>query len=737
NNSEVPVLTFSEILPSQNAKQAATSTYEGPAIQVVEEDGKIKFLYENVLYGTKNFSGKVVDKSGNPIAGAVGIIASGYYPWPGKQYTVTTNENGTWEVGPFFDFQFVNNFTFTHPDFVKYNGNISLDFSLVEMDSGNSISGNITDQDGKPLENVEVLVVCSAVQVETSAKTDENGNYFVKALPPGNYSVIPQSHEKAFCGRMVDVDKKDKIADFVLHPARTIKISFVTEDGKPFHDAYVEPYEWKEYSSINSNIFGHMRGWEMEDNGATWKWVNAPCDEEIRFRTGWHYYPALVHFFDDKHVYTPETGGFILTPEVSEYVVKMVASDPLPLQSWETDRHIYLPEKLDLTLVDQNGEPVVGADINAVIGLVNLDSKEFFNEYISTGKKYSGKIQTDSQGKCVLDFSSFKRNQIILFSMDITAGDDFLSAQVNWRETFGHEGKKMRIDNPTNCVPEQWTMTLPRYDRSISGTLVNEEGKGIPDINISLFAPHELRYYGTLTPHEIGQVHFTKTNSEGKWSIPKFYNSKESTHIKYSSPDYIEASDYIQQVGDNEKIPPRVMKKAALVTVRVKDEKGTPVIGAKIFRDSAVGVTNYDRKCPIGDHVVVVDRSAQSSVEIAVIDYRFTPEKFVHEVKSDNDLVEVTLKQGKTLRVRAVDTAGDPVSGVSIEKITWPDYYNKQLGWFYRLYFDYEGVLNWKNAPDVEAEYKFDCGYNHKTEEESYLMRPGDTEYTITVIPKI
>ncbi|MCL2625058.1 MAG: hypothetical protein FWD31_15460, partial [Planctomycetaceae bacterium] len=128
-----------------------------------------------------------------------------------------------------------------------------------------------------------------------------------------------------------------------------------------------------------------------------------------------------------------------------------------------------------------------------------------------------------------------------------------------------------------------------------------------------------------------------------------------------------------------------------------------------------------------------------ASVEIAVMSNRHTPVRVVREIQSDNEIVEVTLKKGKTLRVRAVAPEGHPVTGVGISKLTWPDDHNREPMRFYRIDFGHDGILVWDNAPDIEADYTFDRGgpySNFRTEEKTYRMRPGEKEYTITIVPR-
>lgn len=484
----------------------------------------------------------------------------------------------------------------------------------------------------------------------------------------------------------------------------------------------------------DSYILDYAKGGEMDSDGV-WTWKNAPR-EEVRFRMYWKYYPTFIHFLDDKKVYTPDTEDFgvyghqcgtvLATPEQSEFTVTMVASDPPPPREWEQDRHIYLPEKLDLTLVDPDNKPVAGATVKVMVGLIDLGS--LTTMWNDNGKRYEGTVQTDADGKCVVPFTSFKRNQAILFDMKIDAGEDYVPARALWRESFGLDRQQMPVENPTNHVPRQWTMTMQRCDTTASGTVVDEEGNGLPGVRVTLYATQQIRYYGTLTPGGGGMPVITTTDSEGKWCVPKLYfQGKTPSYAEYSCPGYVSRRS-------NDDPQPHVMKKATSVTVHVKDAfGGTPVSDAWVYLNGTGVASDYGPRAKNGYYDAYLDPAGLKSVEAVVLPRYNTPARVVHEIRSDTELVEVTLKPGKPLRIRVIYPDGSPVSGVGVHlTLTWPE--NKNLRLRNELYFtlDSDGTYIWGNAPDIEADYHFRM--SKRTQEKTYRMRPREEEYTITVL---
>ena len=733
------VLTFAEFAPAYEPRPADRE----PGYEIVEENGRTMIRIGDVSYETKSFSGKVVDADGNPIAGATGTL----YAPPMPSCTITTDENGEWTAGPYPVYTVLYPFRLEHPDFVTFHWNASRDdHSVIKLDRGARISGTITDETGQPLENVDVFIRGSTAQIETTVQTDSKGHYTLHALPLGHsYFVVPKAEGKAFTGEYVTMEREDKVVDLTLQPGRTITIRFVTEDGKPFTDAWAVPFQWKGLTS--SDDFAHLqnyvirdyaKGFEMGEDGV-WTWHDAPLCE-MRFRVGWKYNARLVHFLDDKKVYIPDTGdigafghemgSLLVPPETSEFTVKMIASDPPPLREWERDEHIYMPEKLDYTLVDQHGKPVVGATIKATIGLIDLNN---LNSWDPFRKRYEGTIQTDAAGKCVVDFSSFKQNQIILFSMKIDAGKDYLPVQVFWRDdSLGRMGHgPYDLVKKVNHVPEQWTMVVPCKDTLISGTVVDEQGNPLPGVLVRFFAPLNIDYPGTLTPYPTGPNIPVATDDEGKWSVKYYSMEGYSYRVECSHPGYLKGGSF----GNiTETI---VMKKAGTLTVRVKDENGHPVYGAWVSPESS----SYGDHAKQGEYVANVNYPLGRDVEIVVLTQNHTPVRVVHEMKSDNEVVEVTLMKGKPLRLRAVYPDGKPVTGFTNIHLTltWPEAKGKPLRNGTYFSFDTDGVFVWPNAPDIEADYKIDFGSGYfplRTQEKTYRMRPREEEYVITVLPR-
>lgn len=722
------VLRFSK---SAVPKAAPPMDAAKPGYEIVEQNGREMIRMDGVLHETRPFSGRVVDTDGNPVVGATGTISAENR----VAYSVTTDENGAWSAGPFPVYLPHPGVTFEHPDFVKFKGYPTFNhYSITRMTRGNRISGTITDPAGKPLPNVAVFIRRSSPGLETTLMTDAHGRYSLGSLPPANYAVIPKAEGMAFCGEYVTVRRDDKTVDFTMTPARTITIRFVGEDGKPFHDGAVRPAQWRERTSVDNDILYYAEGLEMDDDGV-WTWHNAPPGE-IRFHVGWKYNHTYLHFLDEKKIYRPESSvasvyavSDMLTapPEESEFTVKMVAADPPPLREWESDAHLYLPEKLELTLVDQDGKPVAGAEVKAKVALFTPD---WMTEFVYS-KMYEGTIRSDAAGKCVIDFSSFKRNQIIMFSMHINAGEDYVRTLADWRDqSLALRGSHEEEKRPDYHIPEQWTVMMPRCNRTASGTIVDEQGNALPGVWVSLSAPRYVSYNESLEPYYRSDPSlFVKTDADGKWRLPKFYSGQGAPYLTYIHPDYARQMD-------NENPQLRVMKKGggeSRLAVYVRDEEGHPLYGPGEYI-GGVSAGNYHLSLEYTER-----ENAEIEAEVIVMKMGYTPVRMTHVIRPGSDWVDVTLKRGKPLRIRAVYPDGKPVislSNVHMD-LTWPENNNRSLGRTLYFEFDRDGVFVWENAPDIEADYRFNLGgtMSDTTQEKTYRMRPREEEYIITVQP--
>jgi inhibitor of cysteine peptidase len=181
-----------------------------------------------VLEKGGTISGKVTDAAGNPLAnisvdagdGEALTDANGQYVMKGlpfDQYSVSTPNHGRWGSNDGVYVRQTNKVTVSSdsPDTSGIN------FTLMK---GSSISGKITDTAGNPLSNVSVDAG------EEEVLTDANGQYVIKGLLFGQYSVGTPSSGRWGSNDDVFIRQTKNTATFLNSP-NTSGINFVLEKG--------------------------------------------------------------------------------------------------------------------------------------------------------------------------------------------------------------------------------------------------------------------------------------------------------------------------------------------------------------------------------------------------------------------------------------------------------------------------------------------------------------------------
>lgn len=720
-HTEIPVAEFIEI--SETPPVYIPAPPGEPVARILEEEGKKFIFYEGKKHEGKYFSGKLINRSGEPISGATVKINAHFYFGPGLWYEGLTDIEGNWKLGPFLETDHIYVAEFKHPDYLPYRGGSSRELSIARMESGNSISGKIIDHEGKPLSGAEVYFHSPAAQIERTIITDEEGNYSARVLPSGYYSLIPRSEGKAFNGSAVDLKTNDETVNFTMQPARTVKIKFLTEDEEPFIDCWARLYAWNGISRYGSNVLGYTdQDFTYENGVCTWK--NAPPDE-FMLNVGWKYYHSFLRFLDYDKVFEPENRELSITPDVSEYTVKMIAQEPPEPTEWEMNERIYLPEQTEITLIDPSGNPFAGSKIEALIGIGSIDSV-LENHYQPVDKKYRAEIHSNSDGKFILDFSQLKRERAISFEVKIDSGGNHPALEASWFESFGRDKKSMiHPDKRNGKIPENWTITIPRYAEPLKGKVVDEDGKGIEGACVQCHSRTKITYLFSLEPMEWGERVSSLSDAEGNFVCDK-YIPYENAMLNVEARGYISKN---VDVTEN----PIVLKKAIPLTIKLKNEEGFPIVGAMVWHNGMIGGVESPSA---GEYCMYLDPQYCSKAECIIFCNMYTPVRIEQEFHPESTVIDVVLKRGKRLSIFMLDSKGNPVQNVRISRLSIPGHDHFYPQNFGHIFSDQGGLLVWDYAPDIEMIYTFDCGYEKRTSEKTYLLKPGEKDHLINVIPR-
>ncbi len=179
----------------------------------------------------------------------------------------------------------------SHPDYMPVGMRLPLEeYGLdpngkptkkIVLNAGNSISGTITDKDGKPV--AEAKLRARFLNMEREAKADENGHYRFTAIPEGKHRFFASGKGHAPEERSIEVTKdspKERTEiNFKLEPGGTIKVVVTEKDGTPIPETRIFFQRWHgRFSDLEENYgLGGMYHHYTDENGV-WTWHEAPPD---------------------------------------------------------------------------------------------------------------------------------------------------------------------------------------------------------------------------------------------------------------------------------------------------------------------------------------------------------------------------------------------------------------------------------------------------------------------------
>ena len=201
-----------------------------------------------------------------------------------------TDENGIWRldcVAPDEQAVFIENF---HPDYAPHWVTLPSDEYSVDpngqptkkivLDRGFSVSGTMTDEQGKPINNG--MIRAKFYNLERETHTDENGIYCFSPCPSGNIRLYATAEGFAPEVLAIDIDpaggKEIANVGFQLKPGNTIRVCVVDKAGHPIPNASLYFEQWRRNNGDLEERYGlNLNIMRLDENG-TWVWNEAPSD---------------------------------------------------------------------------------------------------------------------------------------------------------------------------------------------------------------------------------------------------------------------------------------------------------------------------------------------------------------------------------------------------------------------------------------------------------------------------
>lgn len=250
------------------------------------------------LHPSTTIGGQVVDESGEPVAGAYGVLWAMGGDFPSRQggptygmrsRRVVTDDQGRWEIAGLPDSDKVPlSIRWMDPNYIvdrwggQYSGKPSMDELRAGearnvLQKGVAVTGRVYDKDSKPLAGAFVAQGRDRMGSNSppSTTTDAEGHFTFPHTEAGPLVLTVQAKGHAPAALETQAFADASPVDFHLQPASIFRIRVVDSAGKPIQGAHVCPDTWQGY-----RIFEY-RKYTDADGLVTWEGPADPVDFDI------------------------------------------------------------------------------------------------------------------------------------------------------------------------------------------------------------------------------------------------------------------------------------------------------------------------------------------------------------------------------------------------------------------------------------------------------------------------
>jgi RNA polymerase sigma factor (sigma-70 family) len=360
---------------------------------------------------------------------------------------------------------------------------------------------------------------------------------------------------------------------------------------------------------------------------------------------------------------------------------------------------------------------IVTADTGKPIPNVPIDYRGW------SGKKFYGKqFKADRFGECDVDYPAG------ITELQLTTRQDgFADTQLLWRPASGEM-------IPTNYVAQiDWPV-------AISGQVVDADGHPVAGAKVGWYHRDDPGTLKVPQNHKFGWIQVA-TDENGKWRINRIAEEMiplifgRASHSNYVDSAVVFTGD--RAVEKRLRAGTLVFKLGRAVTAKgvVTDESGNPVPGARIFVGQR-GISNVRNEETLGDGTFRINGCKPGEQAVTADAGGFAATTVKANLGENAEPIHLVLKPGKILRLRVVDSSGNPISGAYVGHDNFaPGPIGRDgkepVQFEFHSTTGKEGLVVLSNAPDAELTFNAQAaGY---VRGEPITVRPDGEEHVITL----
>jgi RNA polymerase sigma factor (sigma-70 family) len=306
-----------------------------------------------------------------------------------------------------------------------------------------------------------------------------------------------------------------------------------------------------------------------------------------------------------------------------------------------------------------------------------------------------------------------------------------------------------RLDWQTDrgeTIPMAYSLRLTR-PVLISGRVLDPDGQPLAGAKMGWNHNEEPAFETRPESHRFGWIE-VETDTDGRWQINRI--APEMVRLLYGTPHHVEyVSPPLLMVSEKPATTQQLregthvfrMGRALSISGTVFDPDGTPVAGAGV-RVGGVGESSRRETTTLADGTFVVGGCKAGKNVVTAESAGFAPASVEIDLTATSGPVRLVLQKGKTLKLRLVDKAGQPIVGANVwydtmrqmrAQTTKPSAPTVQVE--FSPLTDAEGRAVWNGAPGGDLYFSFaKTGYMRRDE----VLLPADgQEHVVTLSPAL